>query len=204
MADLRRYPDKVYAACDFLWERTRKTLAAPPPSTLDALPGEKVPEDWTSPLPLGFTMYHPEPYLSPKHYDDLYFKRFMEVMLPAMEAGKKVFFYGEGAFMHQLHRFRETPKGSMIIGLEQDDPFEAHKIIGDWATLIAAPSPELLCLGTKQQVVDTVKKLFDVLAPGGGFIFGQHTGMLTAKDAKVENVVAAYETADALARGGRA
>ena len=191
LSDLRRYPDKVEAACDFLYEQTKARMVYDE-------------ETMKQPLPVGNTMFHPESYLSPELFDKYYFKRFMEIMGPVMEAGKKVFLYGEGAFMKHLDRFRETPKGSMIIVLDQDDPFEANKIVGDWCTLVTGPKAELLQLGTKQQVIDFVKRCFDELAPGGGYIFGLGNGLITALDAPVDNLVTAYETAYELSTGGKA
>jgi hypothetical protein len=91
----------------------------------------------------------------------------------------------------------------MIIVLDQDDPFEAKKLVGDWVTLATGPKAELLQLGTQQQIKDFVKKCFDELAPGGGFIFGLGNGLITAKDAPIQSIVTAYETAYDLSTGGR-
>jgi hypothetical protein len=187
-ADLRRYPDKVKAACDFLFEQTKARMVYEE-------------EAMKQPLPCGNSMFHPESYMSPKHFDELYFSRFMEILGPVMEAGKKVFLYGEGAFMRHIERFRETPKGSMVIVLDQDDPFEAKKKVGDWCTLVCGPKAELLHLGTEQQIKDYVKRCFDELAPGGGYVFALGNGLIAAKDVSVKGIVTAYETADELSRG---
>jgi uroporphyrinogen-III decarboxylase len=49
----------------------------------------------------------------------------------------------------------------------------------------------LLHYGTKQQVIDEVKRLIDILAPGGGYIFS--TG--AAHDNAIpENVEAMFDT----------
>ena len=182
-SDLRRYPDKVKAACDFLYEQTKSRIVYD-----TATMG--------NPLPVGNTMFHPESYMSPKQFDELYFKNFMEIMNPVMEAGKKVFLYGEGAFMRHIERFRETPRGAMIITLDQDDIFEAKKKVGDWCTLVCGPKAELLNLGSEQQIKDFVKRCFDELAPGGGWIFSAPANsLIAAKDVSVKGIVTAYETA---------
>jgi hypothetical protein len=191
LSDLRRYPDKVQAACDFLYEQTKARVVYDE-------------ESMKQEMPFGSSMFHPESYFSPAQFDNFYFKNFMEIMLPVMEAGKKVFLYGEGAFMKHIDRFRETPKSSMIIVLDQDDPFEAKKRVGDWCTLVAGPKAELLQLGTTQQIKDFVKRCFDELAPGGGYIFALGNGLIAAKDAPVSGIVTAYETAYELSTGGKA
>ena len=188
LSDLRRYPDKVKKACDFLYEQTKARMVYNE-------------EDIKQALPLGNSMFHPESYMSPKQFDELYFQRFMEILGPVMEAGKKIFLYGEGAFMRHLDRFRETPQHSMIIVIDQDDIFEASKKVGDWCTLVGGPKAELLTLGTEQQIKDYVKRCFDELAPGGGYIFALGNGLIAAKDVPVKGIVTAYETAEELSRG---
>jgi uroporphyrinogen-III decarboxylase len=48
----------------------------------------------------------------------------------------------------------------------------------------------LLVTGTKQQVVDEAKRIMDVFAPGGGYVFDFDGGVY---DAKRENVEALFE-----------
>lgn len=187
LLDIRRYPKKVKAACDAIWESQKQFLQFDP-------------EDIKSPLPMANTIYHSECFLSPKQYDEYFFKYFKEGFGPVLEAGKKMHLFGEGSFMRFLDRFRELPKGSMIILIDEDNPFEVYKQIGDWATICAGITVDLLQFGTKQQCIDYVKKCFDTFAPGGGFIFFPNKELVSGNDAKIENVVAVYETADLLSR----
>jgi len=187
LLDLKRMPDKVYAACDAIWES--QLLPMIKRNNLD---------DFCKPYPFSLTAYHPECFVSPEVYDRIYFRYFKETFLPYLEKGMKFFLLGEGAFLNTLDRFRELPKGSMIILLDQDDPFEAYKRIGDWCTIAAGMNVPLLSMGTKQQCVDYVKKCFDTFAPGGGFVFCTTSPVMSAHDAKEENLIAAYETANML------
>ena len=189
LLDLKRIPDKVYAACDALWEH--QMLPMINRSNLD---------DFCKPFPFARTGYHPECFVSPEVYDRIYFNYFRDKFLPYMEKGMKFFLLGEGAFLSTMDRFRQLPKGSMIILLDQDDPFEAHKKIGDWCTIACGITVDLLSVGTKQQCIDYVKKCFDTFAPGGGFIFLSNGPLMSASDAKLENILAAYETANDLSR----
>ena len=53
---------------------------------------------------------------------------------------------------------------------------------------------QILCKGTPRQVSDEVKRLIDILGPGGGYVLGPgHTYIQI--DAPVENIMAMYETA---------
>jgi hypothetical protein len=186
LADLRRCPDLVRQAIDAIWKQD---------------PSNRVydPEKYTKPYPFGMTGYHPECFLSPYWFDELFFNLFKDTFLPIMEAGTKFFLKGEGHFLNTVDRYRQLPKGSMIIALDDDDPFEAHKKIGDWQTLATGIRTDLLKMGTKQQCVDYVKKCFDTFAPGGGFVFFLNKPLIAAGDAKPENLIAVYETANRLA-----
>ena len=117
-----------------------------------------------------------------------------------MEKGAKYFLKGEGAFLNTIERYKELPKGSMLILLDQDDPFEAYKLIGSHQTLAAGPNLDLLKAGTKQQCIDYTKKCFDTFAPGGGFIFCPPKSIVAPSDVTDENVVAVYEFANEYAK----
>ncbi|MDR1204657.1 MAG: hypothetical protein LBL26_04135 [Peptococcaceae bacterium] len=186
LIDLRRRPETVRQACDVILDDRKNILSA-----FD-------PKDFSYPHPFASTVYHVECFLSPAQFDEYYFRHFKEVCLPYMEAGAKFFLKGEGSFIHTLDRFRQLPKGSVVFMLDEDDPFEVYKAIGDWQTVATGITADLLKMGSKEECVDFVKRSFDTFAPGGGFIFMQNKPLLCANDAKAENILAVYETANEL------
>ena len=186
LLDLKRRPDMVRQACASLLDRMRLEF--------DRLQAN----DFSAPFPLGYTVYHVECFLSPPLFDEFFFDPFKELCLPFMEAGTKIFLKGEGMFLNTIDRYRQLPKGSVVIMLDQDDPFEMHKAIGDWQTIATGITSDLLKLGTKDQCVDYVKRCFDTFAPGGGFIFMPNKPLLSDGDTKIENLIAVYETANEL------
>ena len=188
LVDMRRIPDKVEAACDAIFEKIIKNYKT------DI---EEIKKDISiAPLPMGRTIYHSECFLSPKNYDKFYFNNFKKYCEPYMQAGAKYFVLGEGAFLDKMDRFRSLPKGSLIIMLDQDDPFKAHKVIGDWQTLCTGISQDLLKYGTKQQCIDYVKKCYDTFAPGGGFIFMHNKLFISKNDVNNDNLLAVYQFAN--------
>ena len=187
LVDLRRMPEKVYAACDAIYEFQMKSF-------------DFNPEDYTQPWPWAFSCYHPEGFVSPKVFEQIFFKYFKKTMQPFMQKGMKCFLMGEGNFLNTIDCFRELPKGAMIIQLDADDPFAAYEKIGDWCTLMTGITVDRLALSSKTECVDYVKRSFDTFAPGGGFIFHPNAPLMSIKDAKVENVKAVYEVADRLSR----
>jgi len=186
LTDLRRRPDVLREACNALLEQMKINLTKFDPG------------NFTSPYPLGRTVYHAECFISPAQFDEFFFRPFTELMLPFMEAGLKIFVRGEGKFLNTIDRYRELPKGAVVFMLDEDDPFEIYKAIGDWQSISAGITTDLLQLGTKEQCTDYVKKSFDTFAPGGGFIFMQNKSLLSGSDAKIENLIAVYEMANEL------
>lgn len=185
LTDLRRRPNEVMAACDAIFEQNYGNLKINP-------------DDYRNGLHVGFTSYHPECFVSPAWFDKIFFNKFAEMYGPAMEAGLKFYVKGEGHFLNTIERYRALPKGAMILQIDQDDPFEVYKTVGDWCTLVMGLRVDMLN-GSKDKLVDYIKRCFDTFAPGGGFIFGMDKPLMSAKDAKPENIVAAYETAYELA-----
>lgn len=186
LGDLRRRPDKVKAAMDAMTSGMHI-----PVSTME-------PEDLENkrPYPFGTTGYHCECFLNNKQFDELFFQNFKALALPYMEKGAKYFLKGEGAFLNHIERYLEFPKGSMVIMLDQDDPFEAYKLVGNYHTLMTGITGDLLKSGTKQQCIDYVKKCFDTFAPGGGFMFAPNKPLISPADVNVENLIAVYEFAN--------
>lgn len=186
LIDIRRRPAKVKEACDAIWAQTNPHLN---------------PADFKNkPFPMGVTFYHSACFISPKQFDELVFSYFLEGYGPAIESGLKFFLKGEGQFLNLLDRYRQLPKGSVVMMLDEDDPFEAHKIIGDWQTIATGIRTDLMQYGTKQQCIDYVKKCFDTFAPGGGFMFILNKPLIAAHDVNMENLVAVYQTANELSR----
>lgn len=186
LIDIRRRPDRVKQACDAIWAQTKPFIT---------------PVDFENkPFFFGRTFYHSACFLSPKQFDDWIFSYFLDAYRSSIEKGLKFYIKGEGQFLKLLDRYRQLPKGSVIIMLDEDDPFEAHKIIGDWQTIATGIRTDLMQYGTKQQCIDFVKKCFDTFAPGGGFMFTLNKPLIAAKDVNIENLIAVYQTANALSR----
>ena len=99
------------------------------------------------------------------------------------EQGKKIYLKGEGKIKHLIPFLRELPMGSLIIQLDDDDPLEIKKMIGEYHTLCCGMDTTLFAIGNYQKCIDSVKNSFDALAPGGGFLFFQNKPLLSPSDA---------------------
>lgn len=90
--------------------------------------------------------------------------------------------------MHTIERFKEFPKGSVVIQLDVDDPYEAYKKVGDHLTLATGIRTAMFALKDVQKCKDQIMRAFDTFAPGGGFLFYQDKPFLSPADADPEIV----------------
>ncbi|UWG99113.1 hypothetical protein LPY66_10155 [Dehalobacter sp. DCM] len=179
LTDLRRYPDKVKAATEKLVDFCIG-LAIGGASKLE-------------PFPWVFTPLHIPNYLSAKQFGEFYWPFYKRVLLALHEKGAKVYAFLEGNWENFYDYLLELPKNFLIGAMEKDDIFRAKKIIGDTITIAGGMSLNLLRYGTKEECIDHAKKVIDVCAPGGGYIFGTNLVMLSKGDVNVENLKAVNE-----------
>lgn len=88
-------------------------------------------------------------------------------------------------------KFMPMHKGKTIVHFEEIDIVNAKKELKDVACISGVYPAQLLNYGTKQQVVDEAKRLLDICAPGGGYIFDFDGGLY---ESKRENVEALFDT----------
>ncbi len=140
------------------------------------------------PLPFGGVVFHIAGFLSRERFEKYWFNDFRNFFMPYAEQGKKIYMKGQASFLHVLDYFNEFPKGSIIIVLDNDDPFEAYKIIGGKQVLAAGLRTSMLHTNDIETCKDYIKKCFDTFAPGGGFLFSTDKGLMSPSDAPLEKV----------------
>ncbi len=187
MADIRRHAELVDDACEVLLQ-----------NTLRMNPQFANPKDHYDAYPLARATCHSECFLNTKQFEKYFMKPFKEHYMQFVERGGRYYMRGEGQFKWNIEVMRDLPVGTMTIMLDMDDPFETYPIMKDRMPIATGINSNLLQFGTKEDCVDYLKKCFDAFAPGGGFIVAQNAGLLSSKDAKIENYIATYEAANEL------
>jgi len=129
--------------------------------------------------------------LTERQYRDYYWKYLQRMINHIIDVGMTPFVYTEGPYNSRIKHLTEVPKGKVIYSFEEVDPVYAKQQLGDTACILGAFPVYLLHYGTKAQVIDEVKRLIDILAPGGGYIFATGAGY---DQAKPENVEAMFDT----------
>ncbi len=157
LTDLRRQPANVRAALDKLWE----VRCAPKLQKL----GEGA-------FPYAVQFPHIPAYLSPKQYEELYWPHEKKLIEAINANGCKAFIFLEGRWEKIWHHFLEVPKDSCILVCDDDDLFKLHAELGHHQII----SGGLKMVDTRTKTIDDIrddlKRVVDVCAPSGGFIFG--------------------------------
>jgi hypothetical protein len=130
-------------------------------------------------------------FLSDEHYEKFYWQPFMKIIDAILAKGMIPYLFTEGKYTSRLKFLKQLPKGKTLVHFETVDMRVAKKELEGVACVTGNFPANLLINGSRQQVIDEVKRQLDVCAPGGGYIFsfdGTFTG------GKRENVEALYET----------
>jgi hypothetical protein len=172
MTDMYRQPDKLLKAMEVMTPLVIKMGVA----------GVKA-----SGVPIVAVVMHKgaDGFLSDEQYKKFYWSPFRKVLIGLIDEGIVPFCFAEGGYNTRLEIVRDLPKGKVIWWLDRTDMVKAKKILGDVACIGGNVPPDLLAVGTPQQVKDYVKKLIDTCGKGGGYIMGNGT---VIEQAKPENL----------------
>ncbi len=109
-------------------------------------------------------------FLSDAQYKKFYWPSFKALLEGLIEEGCIPFPWAEGGYNTRLEIIRDVPKGSVVYGFDATDMKKAKEVLGDVCCIGGNMPIATLSVGTPQMVEDTVKKLVDDCAPGGGYI----------------------------------
>ncbi|MCQ2513248.1 MAG: hypothetical protein MJ092_07710 [Lachnospiraceae bacterium] len=119
-------------------------------------------------------------------YEKYYWRHLQEIIETIIEVGKVPYIFTEGKYNTRLKFLKDVPKGKVYYHFETVDMAEAKKELGDVACIAGGLSVKIMNFGTPQEVADETKRLIDICAPGGGFIFEPSCGLDYCSHANVE------------------
>lgn len=132
-------------------------------------------------------------FMSDKQYERFYWKPLKKIILALIDMGVTPYIYTEGPYRTRLHHLADVPKGKVFYHFEDVDMAEAKRVLGNTAAICGNLSISRMEFGKKEDVAEDVKRLLDVCAPGGGYLF-DFNGSL--ENCKPENMEIMFETLD--------
>jgi len=178
MADLYEHPEVITRFIDRQIECVLNSITAQ---------AAKAPGKWVF-MPLHKGM---DKFLTDQQYEEYYWKHLQRMINHIIDVGMVPFVYTEGPYNSRVKYLAEVPTGKVVYSFEDVDPVSVKKALGATACIQGIFPVYLLHYGKKEQVIDEVKRLIDILAPGGGYIFTTGAGY---DQAKPENVEAMFDT----------
>lgn len=173
VGDIRRYPDKVLAACEALL-----------PIAMKSGVGQNANKYNRTFIPL-----HMGTYLKPSDYAKFYwptFKAFIDGLEAAGTAGN---IFVEENYMPYLDYLTDLPAGQLLM-FEYGDAQKIKDKLGKKHIIAGLYPLTMLKTSTKQQCIDKAKELLDIMAPGGNCIFTFDKSIIRLNSVNVENLKA--------------
>ncbi|MGI6215994.1 MAG: uroporphyrinogen decarboxylase family protein [Coriobacteriales bacterium] len=125
-------------------------------------------------------------FMSDEFYEKYYWKPLQRIIEEIIANDMIPYIYTEGNYNTRLKWLADVPEGKVIYHFENVDMKKAKEILGGTACISGGFSPQILDRKTPEETREAVKKLMDVCAPGGGFIFETSYGLDYAKPENVD------------------
>ena len=132
-------------------------------------------------------------FMSDAQYERFYWKPLRKIMMALIDMGVTPYIYTEGPYNTRLKFLADVPKGKVFYHFENVDMAEAKRVLGGTAAICGNLSISRMEFGKKEDIIEETKRLLDVCAPGGGYLF-DFNGSL--ENCKPENMDAMFETLD--------
>jgi uroporphyrinogen-III decarboxylase len=171
--DIRRIPEKVEEACEAL---------IPVLVKMGAAKGEKA-----SNRDIIFIPLHMAPFMREKDFARFWWPSFKKLTDQLNAYGYTVGMFLEQDWTRYIDYLQDMKPGTHL-WIEYGDMALFKKKLGDKHILTGGYPINMAKTGTVQQCEDEVKRLLDIVAPGGHYYFSWDKGPLLLKDVKMENV----------------
>jgi len=115
-------------------------------------------------FPVTSFAHHSVPFLDPAMYAKFFFPYFEKIARPVAEAGGTLFLRSEGDSSYAFEFYKDYLKQSFLYLLENEDPMQIHKVMGDDHTYMGGMTTEQLKYGTSQECIDSAERVLTSLA----------------------------------------
>lgn len=161
--DIMTHPELLDEIMEQFWDWQRKRILERPPA-----PGTYA----FMPLHKGSDMF-----MSDEAYGRFYYKYLLKLIELYISLDVVPMVFTESSYNTRIKYLKDLPKGKCIVHFEQGDPEHIKRELGDVACLTGLFPWSFMNTATPEQVVDKTKRLLDVMAPGGGYMFSFDGGI---------------------------
>ena len=176
MSDLRRYPDKVAAACEAATPHMIKCGLVPTSSKFGRT----------------FIPLHMAPFMNRKLFEKFYWPSFKALLDGLAAGGAECRIFIENDWTPHFDYILDFP-GCAELQFEYGDPKEIQQKFKGRHIMSGMFPITMLQTHTKQQCIDFAKMLMDTFGPDGNFIFNTDKGIYSIKEPIATNVKAVFE-----------
>ncbi|MBQ7737895.1 MAG: uroporphyrinogen decarboxylase [Oscillospiraceae bacterium] len=183
--DMRRCPDKLLEACDAIIPMMiRESLGSDP---------KKLPPNHRTFIPL-----HMGSFISTKQFERFWYPSMKKVMDGLVAYGHGVDLFVEDDWMRHMEAMNEFT-GSIRYQFEKGDPVYVKKLFteqtppGSVHIITGFYQSDMLRYNTKEECIDAAKKLFDIVAADGGYVFNFDKGLFSLAEPVASNLKALSE-----------
>ena len=177
---MRRNPSKLKEFCDF--------FDAPVVASIESVTADTVPDRAIAAWDFNVgSMAHN--FLSVRQFDLFYRPVYQKIIDKCNKEGLLFYLFTEGSTKQFADLYQDINRGNMILHVDQDDMYEMRKKLPN-VCLCGGLQPEVLGRGTKEQCIDTVRRLIEDIGPEGGFILSEAKMSSFPTDANRENIKA--------------
>lgn len=180
MTDLMDRPEVVKRCCEMFVKSSIQL-------SLDAFKATGNKFQWVV-LHKGF-----DGFISDEMYAEFYWPYLRQWILALIDNGIVPVVFCEGAYTKRLKYLSDVPKGKVIYYFENVDMKLAKRALEGTACIMGGFPLNLVSQGSPEAIRDKVKEYMDIMAPGGGYMFGLSASMEEAPRANVEALFEAVE-----------
>ena len=125
-------------------------------------------------------------FISDDTYREFYWPYLRRWIIAMIDNGLTPVVFTEGPYTTRLKYLADVPVGKVIYHFEEVDFRAAKRELGGIACMMGGFPNQSLMFDTTEQIRDKVKEIIDIMAPGGGYMFGMSDSIDHAPRANME------------------
>lgn len=174
LSDIRRYPQKVSEALEVI-------------TAMQIMELQKLPQ----PAPKGakvFSALHMPTFMRTKDFEKFWWPSYLKMSEAVVESGYTHLMFCEDDWNRFADHLTTLPKGNRcILNFEYMDPKLAKDKLGKDYILAGFYSLGIFASKSPEECVDEAKKVLDIMAPGGNYMFRTDKAPIMATDMNIDS-----------------